>query len=131
MIKKISALLILLPVSIHGFSSTYYSYRGGSVNHNSSGSTLFLVLLGVGALYFFCVSIKKWVQRRINGEQPDSLYGATDWLWALGAYAFVSMFASFPIFEILSVNGGKELVRSIWYIIFLGLFGLLVVLRRT
>ncbi len=131
MIKKISALLILLLVSIHGFSSTYYGYRGGSVNHNSSGSTLFLVLLGIGALYFFYISIKGWVKRRINGEEPDRPYGTTDWLWALGICAFVSMFACFPIFEILNAYGGKDLVRDTWYIVFLGLFGLLTFSRCT
>jgi len=131
MLKNIIAFFILLPLPMQVFAYVYTGSRAGSIDANDPLITLIFFLQGIAALYFFCISIKNWVKRRINGKQPDPLYGATDWLWALGAYALVSMFASFPIFEILSVNGGKELVKATWYIIFLGFFGLLVVLRRT
>lgn len=109
----------------------YTGSRVGSIDANDPLTTLVFFLLGVGALYFFYISIKDWVKRRINGEEPDRPYGTTDWLWALGICAFVSMFACFPIFEILNAYGGKDLVRDTWYIVFIGLFGLLTFSKCT
>ncbi|MEG2749603.1 MAG: hypothetical protein RR939_09345 [Acinetobacter sp.] len=115
---------------MQAFAYVYTGSRAGSIDANDPLITLVFFLQGIAALYFFYISIRGWVKRKTNGEKPDPLYG-TDWLWALGVYALLSLFACFPIFEILSAYGGKDLVRDTWYIVFLGLFGLLTFSRCT
>lgn len=130
MLKNIIAFFILLPLPMQVFAYVYTGSRAGSIDANDPLIALVFFLQGLAALYFFYISIRGWVKRKTNGEKPDPLYG-TDWLWALGVYALLSLFACFPIFEILSAYGGKDLVRDTWYIVFLGLFGLLTFSRCT
>ncbi|MGG2098104.1 putative four-helix membrane protein [Acinetobacter haemolyticus] len=134
MLRAIFSLFILLNVSNQVFAVTYYSGSSrfhGSVNPNDPFTTLFFFFVGVGALYFYWISITAWIKRKKAHEEPESLYGVGDWLVVLGLYAMLSLFACMPVFEILSSIGGKELVRETWYLVFLSFFGLITFLRRT
>lgn len=134
MLKTISALLVLLTLPNHVFAVTYYSGSSrfhGSVNPNDPLTTFFFFAVGVGALYFYWISIAAWIKRRKNREEPETWYGVGDWSLMLIAYATLSIFASMPIFEILANIGGKQLVKDTWYLVFFGFFGLILFLRKT
>ncbi|MEO3357282.1 putative four-helix membrane protein [Acinetobacter haemolyticus] len=134
MLRAIFSLFILLNVPNQVFAVTYYSGSSrfhGSVNPNDPFTTLFFFFVGIGALYFYWISLITWIKRKKVHEEPEPLYGIGDWLIVLGLYAMLSLFACMPVFEILSSIGGKELVRETWYLVFLGFFGLITFLRRT
>ncbi|WP_409360418.1 putative four-helix membrane protein [Acinetobacter lactucae] len=131
MIKKLSTLLILLSISLDGLTAIHMSPRMGSSSYSGPLDTLILMIVGIGALYFYYKSFLKWFKRKSTGEKPERKLGLDDWGITLGGYLMVSIFACGPIFEILQSVGGYQLVRDTWYIVFIFFFGLLFFLRRT
>jgi len=131
MIKKLSTLLILFSISLHGLAAIHMSPRVGSSSYSGTFDTLILMIVGIGALYFYYKSFLKWFKRRLTGEKPQRKFGIDDWGITLAGYVLVSIFACGPIFEILQSIGGYQLVRDTWYIVFIFCFGLLFLLRRT
>lgn len=131
MIKKLSALFILLSISLHGLAAIHMSPRMGSSSYSGPLDTLILMIVGMGALYFYYKSFLKWIKRRSTGKKPERKLGLDDWGITLIGYMMVSIFVCAPIFEILQSMGGYQLVRDTWYIVFIFCFGLLFFLRRT
>ncbi|WP_404797396.1 putative four-helix membrane protein [Acinetobacter oleivorans] len=131
MITKLSALLILLSTSLHGLAAIHISPRMGSSSYSGPLDTLILMIVGMGALYFYYKSFLKWIKRRSTGEKPERKLGLDDWGITLAGYVLVSIFVCGPIFEILQSIGDYQLVRDTWYIVFIFCFGLLFFLRRT
>jgi len=131
MIKKLSTLLILFSISLHGLTAIHMSSRVGSSSYSGPLDTLILMIVGIGALYFYYKSFLKWIKRKSTGEKPERKLSLDDWGITLAGYLMVSIFACGPIFEILQSVGGYQLVRDTWYIVFIFCFGLLFVLRRT
>lgn len=131
MIKKLSALLILLSTSLHGLAAIHMSPRIGSSSYSGPLDTLILMIVGIGALYFYYKSFLKWIKRKSTGEKPERKLGLDDWGITLAGYVMVSIFACGPIFEILQSIDDYQLVRDTWYIVFIFCFGLLFFLRRT
>ncbi len=131
MIKKLSTLLILLSLSLHGLAAIHMSPRIGSSSYSGPLDALILMIVGIGALYFYYKSFLKWIKRKSTGEKPERKLGLDDWGITLAGYVLVSIFACGPIFEILQSVGGYQLVRDTWYIVFISCFGLLFFLRRT
>jgi len=131
MIKKLSTLLVLLSISLHGLAAIHMSPRMGSSSYSGPLDTLILMIVGMGALYFYYKSLLKWIKRRSTGEKPERKLGLDDWGITLAGYVMVSIFACGPIFEILQSVGGYQLVRDTWYFVFISCFGLLFFLRRT
>lgn len=110
----------------------YTGYRvTSSPSTNSPASSLFMIVLGIGASYFYYRSLKSWIKRKKEGEKPERLYGFSDWGVMLFILALMALFASGLCFEIVGAYGGRELIREIWYWIYLGLFSLLLFLYRT
>lgn len=132
LLRNFGIFLFLLLTNFKVNAVIYSGYRvTGSPSANSPASTLFMIVLGIGAFYFYYRSIKKWINRKTEGEKPERLYGFSDWVVMLFIFALMSLFASGLIFEIVGAYGGRELVVEIWYWIYLGLFSLLLFLYRT
>ncbi|MFW1841791.1 putative four-helix membrane protein [Acinetobacter pittii] len=126
----IFSLLLLTNFKVNAVIYTGYRVTG-SPSSNSPASTLFMIVLGIGASYFYYRSIKNWIKRKKEGEKPEHLYGFSDWGVMLFVFALMALFASGLVFEIVGAYGGRELVREIWYLIYLGLFSFLLFLNRT
>lgn len=132
LLRNFGIFLFLLLTNFKVSAVIYSGYRvTGSPSANSPASTLFMIVLGIGAFYFYYRSIKKWINRKKEGEKPERLYGFSDWGVMLFIFALMALFASGLIFEIVGAYGGRELVVEIWYWIYLGLFSLLLFLYRT
>lgn len=131
MIKKLSVLLILLSISLHGLAAIHMSPRIGSSSYSGPLDIIILMIGGIGALYFYYKSFLKWIKRKSTGKKPERKYGLDDWGITLAGYLLVSIFACAPLFEILQSMGSYQLVRDTWYIVFIFCFGLLLFLRRT
>ncbi|MBU3817719.1 putative four-helix membrane protein [Acinetobacter baumannii] len=132
LLRNLGIFIGLLLINFKVNAVIYSGYRvTSSPSTNSPASTLFIIILGIGASYFYYRSIKKWVNRKKAGEKPERLYGLSDWGVMLFVFALMALFASGLVFEIVGAYGGRELVREIWYWIFLGLFSLLLLLYRT
>ncbi|GLG82161.1 putative four-helix membrane protein [Acinetobacter calcoaceticus] len=132
LLRNFGIFLFLLLTNFKVNAVIYSGYRvTGSPSANSPASTLFMIVLGIGAFYFYYRSIKKWINRKKEGEKPERLYGFSDWGVMLFIFALMALFASGLIFEIVGAYGGRELVVEIWYWIYLGLFSLLLFLYRT
>lgn len=135
-LKNINAFLLTCCLSVQASATVnnavYVGSRGiGSPSANSPVSTLFFLVLGTGALYFYYKSFLGWMKRKKNGEEPERLYGFTDWATMLAIFGLLALFASGLIFVILSLFGGRELVQQTWYLIYPGFLGLLLLLHRT
>jgi len=135
-LKNISVFFLTLCVSAHSSATinnvVYVGSRGiGSPSANSPASTLFFLVCGAGALYVYYKLFLSWFKRKKSGEEPERLYGFTDWATMLAIFALLALFASGLVFVILSLFGGRELVQQTWYIIYPGFMGLLLLLHRT
>ena len=135
-LKNISVFFLTLCVSAHSSATVnnavYVGSRGiGSPSANSPASTLFFLVCGAGAIYVYYKLFLSWFERKKSGEEPERLYGFTDWATMLAIFALLALFASGLVFVILSLFGGRELVQQTWYIIYPGFMGLLLLLHRT
>ncbi|MFX8102447.1 putative four-helix membrane protein, partial [Acinetobacter baumannii] len=90
MIKKLSTLLILLSLSLHGLAAIHMSPRIGSSSYSGPLDTLILMIVGIGALYFYYKSFLKWIKRKSTGEKPERKLGLDDWGITLAGYVLVS-----------------------------------------
>lgn len=124
--------LFLLVINFQVNAVIYSGYRvTGSPSVNSPASTLFIIILGLGACYFYYRSIKNWIKRKIEGEVPERLYGFSDWAVMLFVFALMALFISCLVFEIVAAYSGKEVIKQIWYWTYLGFFSLILFLDRT
>ncbi|MFY5899886.1 putative four-helix membrane protein [Acinetobacter pittii] len=132
LLKNLGIFLFLFLINFKVNAVIYSGYRvTGSPSTNNSASTLFTIVLGIGASYFYYRSIKNWIYRKKEGEKPERLYGLSDWGVMLFVMALMALFASGLVFEIVGAYGGRELVREIWYWVYLGFFSFLLFLYRT
>jgi hypothetical protein len=65
---------------------------------------------GAGALYVYYKLFLSWFKRKKSGEEPERLYGFTDWATMLAIFALLALFASGLVFVILSLFG-----EGSWY----------------
>ena len=135
-LKNISAFFFTFCVSAQASATVnnavYMGSRGiGSPSANSPASTLFFLVCGAGALYVYYKLFLSWFKRKKSGEEPERLYGFTDWATMLAIFGLLALFASGLVFVILSLFGGRELVQQTWYFIYPGFLGLLLLLHRS
>lgn len=72
-----------------------------------------------------------WIYRKKNNIQPELGVDIVDKLFMLFIYAFLALLASFLIFFVLEIYGGRELIRSIGLYVWIVLYAILLFLVMT